>query len=493
MMIISNDILIRTETGHCTTTHTLMALPYDLQNTTATSPQSENGTTTSVVLTISPTPIAAAVEVRADIVEIKTTDKANGIQHETPWTNSESVPSPADHKTLSQDDMAPSAVQNLAVDADSVVHKKSHTFIYRWLHHTMNSAASAGSEDSHVSFPHGAKSASEDSLHSLGHGIGDGTLSRKPPLIYRLFHYQHHHHQHQHDVTYHQHHPTSSEEDPDEREEGKNRSSRSLRHSKSNLSQTANQEQAEGGDSTQQPCNHPDHAGMSPQGTRRTALMTKLFHHLHSDATEHHQHSTSSLHGAAAFFSLPRRKGTDSPLTGSSPHSSTDFVDHQPSQQQGEEHKDKKRGRFSRKSVDGAVEAMSNSRPSTSRASVDSGRDAGSETGGTSHQSTSARALKHTDSGDFTSSRKGFHMFKSLLMPPKQRAALAMSSSQELVMTPPSSTSEHSIDKYGQPEKVIGKGAGGTVKLFHKCTNSGPRDDKLYAVKVGLKLRFISF
>jgi hypothetical protein len=108
-------------------------------------------------------------------------------------------------------------------------------------------------------------------------------------------------------------------------------------------------------------------------------------------------------------------------------------------------------------------------------------------------------------------------MFRHLLAPPKPRnsnasggsvgdvnaasspPAAAAGSSATVGASSRSGSNSHThlavshhelslTEKYGQAEKIIGKGAGGVVRLFHKLGATGP-DDKLYAVKVYFIIR----
>jgi hypothetical protein len=87
--------------------------------------------------------------------------------------------------------------------------------------------------------------------------------------------------------------------------------------------------------------------------------------------------------------------------------------------------------------------------------------------------------LKSSETQESTASRGALNMFKQLLLPPKNRQS----------STPASMESSHHLhesslgDRYGYAEKVIGRGAGGVVRLFHKIGHSGP-GEKLFAVKV---------
>lgn len=94
--------------------------------------------------------------------------------------------------------------------------------------------------------------------------------------------------------------------------------------------------------------------------------------------------------------------------------------------------------------------------------------------------------FRKKDNPEHSQNRKSLNsLFKQFRLPPVSRSS---SSSNLGKISSPYGSHEFVAGKYGQEEKVIGKGAGGTVKLFHKIGFTGPHD-KLYAVKEFRKRR----
>ena len=435
MLIPSCDTLWRTDTGHCIA-QTMMALPAELNNITTPTQieiqtKSPDGdTSTSAKLTLSPTPVVDAVEARADFLEVKKESATSG---------SEMIKSmSADHDLRSES----FGKLNDGGDVSSPqLRKKSHTFIYRWFH-THNDE-------------HKIKNAgSEDSVRSSSSSISDSTPSRKHTLIYRLFHHENEHYQPGHHHT-HQSHDHSG-----------------LVHYHHDAHQNGESSQARASNGN---CVgvHPDPSDvLSPHAQHRHAILYRLFHHVHQDSSETSSATSSSI------WSRKKLPGMEMVTSGrASATTSMDNLQTSP-KSVASQHKlngAKDDGGSADSSVK-SVKSVNSSRRSSKKSHED---DSGAGT----------PKLKTSESTELR--RSGLStIFKSLLLPPKNRHSAPVPESPSMLAV------DHPMDKYGHAEKVIGKGAGGTVRLFHKESFNtvhshhagqpdviGP-DDKQYAVKV---------
>ena len=476
-----NQILVRTDTGHCIP-QTIMAVPMEdgnpvqqeqrldvasaAENNVVKSPASATSERT-IVLTISPTPIASTVQVRADIVEITTQATETVVQGESSDGNApEIVPA------------APLSASSEHLPSPLVTKKStSHTFIYRWFHHNDNDEPG---------MPSSTKTRSEDSLHSAS---SDAAPSRKHTLIYRLFH--------QHDIYMEKRSDTAPAAENGSAESSAPASTEPTPAESPTSPSNANDEHKHHDNEKNCVCAQDETPG-TPQTHRRHALLQKLFHHAHTSATNtdddrsDHSESTPASPSPFSFMSLRKKHHDSDTVPGGSNHASADNL----SESAVEERKAHRRGHAFRRSADGAGELHLHhdvARRSTKKLSPRSSMQNIAESGEL-NATGSRNQLKSSES---TELRKGFNMFRHLLLPPKHRPSLVSSPApstpdlttanpSEANTAAPSPSAHHEMtleEKYGHAEKVIGKGAGGVVRLFHKSGFTGPHD-KLYAVKV---------
>ncbi|KAI3644835.1 hypothetical protein MP228_010999 [Amoeboaphelidium protococcarum] len=264
---------------------------------------------------------------------------------------------------------------------------------------------------------------------------------------------------------------------------------------------------------------HPPRPTDSPQTQRRHAVIEKLLHHVqhanhdndhggggtgkdngHSHQQQHHHHnhdrSSSPSMSFQNFFSRKRhakRQGSvgntaneQSDLESvSSARSSIASLDNIPGDHGST---DQNLGSGS----DGLNDHLSQKHSSSEQHGSPPSRQ-GSPIGSNPHlrgSHTAASSIEKvpdskSDIESHTSGRRSInHMFRNMMVHNKK---LASSSESTTNMSTASHESALS-DKYGMADKIIGKGAGGTVRLFHKIGFIGP-GDKLYAVKEFRKRR----
>lgn len=467
MNIPNRDALWRTDTGHCIA-QTMDQLPGDMCvpssiriNTFGEAGEVNSNPPTNVTLHLSSTPIVSTIQVVANFSALNGSGGllSHDIADEHRRRISQSSPSSPEAGRFPDDNphliaaVAPLQLpQQQSATLPRVSQKnslsslnhpngqqQSSTFLYRWFHpHDHPSSGTAT--------PH---SVSNESLHSTASSTEEGSSSRKHTMVYRLFHP--HVQQQQH-------------------------------HGEQSHPQQQHTTESEGIDG------HPPHPVDSPQTQRRHALMSKLFHlhdqELHRPEFPHaspagaHSHTSStnapalisSSHGS---FSFMHRKKKNTPGSSSNEHSDVESC---PSSSRTSSHH----------SLDGVVGSNEPTDISSNEHVTGSPKNPSSNT---SHQN-----LKATDTQDSNGSRRAFNIFKSLLLPPKGRHASNSGTSSTV-----GSQSGDSIngghghenvlgDRYGFAEKIIGRGAGGVVRLFHKLGPLGP-GDRLYAVKEFRKRR----
>lgn len=473
--------LWRTETGHCIqqvkgdlpellrvttdplqTMHAVSMDQMPRKITIETKSPSNPDQTTNVTLTISPTPIASTIQVTAQFSEPPLVPAAASSLASTARPSRDSVLGSTDEKTSessladdvqeSCEDIRYHAGKRLAVptpipespsvapstgggaadtigrhsNAESHSSKKSHTFFYRFFHASHDVISRPPSvASSRESMNEEPSSSRQPTNESNTRGGGNG----KNAFLYRLLH----HHQH------HQHHADDSADHHDH-----------------------------GAD------DHENCIAKPPQDPtvahRRRQMFHRIFHHF-----DHHHDSSP---GTEHFMVSGRHSKRQSNGNSSTEHSDAD-------------HEGGLSSRTSMASFDMHEETPSPppggsdtpATPSKSHDDLQRLSRAGSPI--------QMKSETHESSG----SRRAIQMFKQLLLPPKARRASsgnldpasAQSSSASSQTASPSS--EHSLfEKYGFAEKVLGKGAGGVVRLFHKIGEEGP-SDRMYAVKEFRKRR----
>ena len=464
-----SDNLWRTETGHCIARTLLNIeseagrsdLPSQITIDT-TAPESDR--VTSVTLTLSPTPIASAIQITAASQSEPREDvsERSEMSQEVAIDTSQSGKQPSQKPQISSSSAALKSVaaaaaaeSGIAVVNGSELHladrsvsekashehlhgspmtnaginhshhnglppvapKKSHTFIYRWFHsgHSQAPSRAASSELMDSAAETGSQNGA---VHSSRSSASSQEGHQKHTLIYRLFHpHEHHHHI------------------DEEQHVG-------IGHS------------------------HMD----SPQAARRHALISKLFHqtHHHASDDDHSERSSATpspslphLHISGLFSGTIRKKQRSQAVT---PSASAQASNHASA-----EHSEAEiSSESSATSTDHYQSQKSAEHLPTIASSNDGSRKASADTSGAHPPLPKERRSLNS-------------MFRQLLMPPKNRRAMGVVASHDHDAT-------QLTEKYGQAEKVIGKGAGGTVRLFHKIGFSGPHD-RLYAVKEFRKKR----
>lgn len=437
-----------------------------------------------VTLTISPTPIASTIQITANF----------------PSNSGQNLTQPQDaHSSTSQGHLsAPSSTKGSADDVESSPrgprssqsfdHGKqtapsitasshnghpphpprrsgsstSHTFLYRWFHpgehHETGSVVDSTADNS--------REGSISSSESISGG------SKKNTLVYRLLHPNEHQHHHHHNSQQAQSNASGASSRPLSAEHGTN--SRTLNH--------VNHEHTEDEDVNcivPQPPKPTD----SPQTHRKYALLQKLFHHVEHASGESGSPSSTSGFGSSFHLTIRKHRKQSSSITnglnmqGSNEHSDTEVSSHGSNDNlpHAQEKKESHLATIqSGSSNTSPVTTGGDSKPDSSPADKKSKRHGGSSAG----------------SRDETGSLRRFYVFKNLLATQKGRPSVssAVSGDASHQSVSPQLSSNSITEKYGQAEKIIGKGAGGTVRLFHKLGFAGPHD-KLYAVKEFRKRR----
>jgi hypothetical protein len=462
-MVIPNcDTLWRTDTGHCIA-QTFVALPSEILSvpgeiqirTTTSSVDSssrqkeQNG---SVTLTLSPTPIASTIQVVANFSSSKanSTLKSKEALHidppSTPVSGKSSpiVAGSPHHGSTESMDGGHHSNSNSSNNIKHMSHhhpphqprrsgSQSHTFLYRWFHPESNASGAAQDSNSNVTTTEESNNDREGSMNSIdvessSNNGGSTSGSRKHTLIYRLLHPgETHHHDHSHDDD----------------------------------------------DSCIAP--HPPKSNDSPLTHRRYALLQKLFHH-----AENNSESSSSSPGfGSLYLSIPRRHKKQGSTSGNHTSGSADHSENE------DQLKSTRSSAASEEDLH-SPEKHINPEPLSTVPSTRDEDKVEAEPEKKMKKSASVLSSKEESTG----SVRRFYIFRNLLVPHKRNASSSSNNSEasHQSASPQLSSSSVMSEKYGQAEKVIGKGAGGTVRLFHKLGFSGP-SDKLYAVKEFRKRR----
>eukprot|EP00158_Paraphelidium_tribonemae_P007818 Partr_v1_DN28368_c0_g1_i1_m78590 putative serine threonine protein kinase len=418
-------------------------------------------------------------------------------------------------------------------------HKKSssHHFLYRWFHPADHAAAHAavasGSANGAVSHSGSVVSSGqlssspsfEDGLGDIGNSSSVESLSRgsKHTLIYRLFHPNTHHHaddDHQHASSTGPVRPATSPHTSSSRLPPSSSSSAADKSSQV-LDSVHGHDHGDG-----QACVaiHPPRPTDPVASHQRNMLLQRLFqhstgedspstvaashalggstrklrpkrgsappsmdsiHHLLPDGLHPHPHS--NLHPVVpsgvnngAHSSASGTNETDSVGSSRSSVNSVESVSASGGGggrrgSKGKHQKPIKMAVTASKSLDNLSTVSGDKIPSVTNSK-------GSSSGG--NPFSKSRPPSQSLSRDRKNSAQS--MFKGLLVPPKNKGVVPSAGPDPNVVVGVPVDSLH--EKYGQAEKVIGKGAGGTVKLFHKLGHVGP-DDSLYAVKEFRKRR----
>ena len=305
----------------------------------------------------------------------------------------------------------------------------------RTAHSNSSSARNSVSEEDVTEGEHSHHQNSNEAQNGESTAVTGGVAintPRKHTFIYRLFHL----HEHE-EVEYHRNGNIGHHANP---------------NSITNLAEVAGNGSSE----------HGEHHE-SAQHFHRKLILQKLFHHAHAGSESSHGGSGHHIASSGSFIFHKKKKKTGSIAD----MSDLDSVQSSHSSVHSHDGADPKQAKASDRNSSDNLHQSDNEGPQAPHGTPNSsGSPAPSE----------PSLLRPEDH------HKKSHLFRNLLMPNKNKSMIM--NSAEVPVSQSSLQSHENLlhEKYGQAEKIIGKGAGGTVRLFHKIGFTGPKD-KLYAVK----------